>query len=107
MNPVTVENVAQTSQNPTALMYVVLIFLGIIAMGVIISVVRWIVDIKTGTLPNDIKELKGQVGAMAILQAEINTKLLGRQERVEEIDDRIEIHVGKYHGGQKPTGGGR
>lgn len=73
---VTAENVAGVAGNASMVQLVTLIFLGVIAVCAILYVVRWIIDLKLGTMPQDIKEIKQQVAEIPI----IKEKMWGSEE---------------------------
>ena len=67
-------------------------FLGVICLALIIGIVKWVVDIKTGTLPADIKEIKNVLNESAIKMAQMESKLWSHEDIARDIASAIDQH---------------
>ena len=90
---VTPEQVGTVVQGASPVQIIILIFLGVIALGVIIAVVKWVVDLKTGTLPQEIKEIKKSLDEMRLMFTQVESKLWTRDDMEREIKSAIDRHM--------------
>lgn len=104
MNNVTPEHLVTVTQGATPVQIVTLILLGIIALGVIIGIVKWIVDLKLGTLPHDINTIRNSLVGLDKKLVEIDGKLWSDDDIRREIKSAIADHMEKcpFHGHKQP-----
>ena len=81
----TPEQIATITTGATPVQQVTLFLLGLIALGVVILIVRWIIQLKLGTLPADIAAIRAGLNELGLQIAKIQAELWSR----DEIDDRI------------------
>jgi|GEM_PF-6666765 len=86
------EHVANLAHGVTAVQIVILILLGIAAGGSLILVVRWVVDIKVGPLPADMKEIKDALGDLRERMTQIEGKLWSDDKIHREIKLAVARH---------------
>lgn len=86
------EHVANVVHGATAVQIVILILLGVAAGCVLIIVVRWVVDLKVGPLPADMKEIKDVLGDLRERMTQIEGKLWSDDKIHREIDLAIARH---------------
>lgn len=89
---VTPTETAALIQGMTPAQAVIMLFLGIIAIWGIISIVRWIIKIKIGTLPEDIREIKKQMGENAETLIKMEGKLWSESKVKDEFAAALEHH---------------
>lgn len=92
MNNLTPEHLVTVTQGATSVQIMTLIVLGIIAFGVVIAVVKWVIDLKMGTLPADIAAIRS---SLTKLQLDI-TKIQGDLWSKDEVDDRVSAAIKKH-----------
>jgi len=99
MNNITPENLVTITQGATPLQIVTLVVLGVIALGVVIGIVKWVIDIKLGTLPNDISGIRESLANLKTDLAKIEGKLWSKDDIQREIKAAIAEHIEKcpYH----------
>lgn len=90
---VTPENVEAIVSGATPVQIIILSMLGIVMLGVIIAIVKWIVDTKVGTLPQDIKEIKQVLSDNSVKMAQIEAKMWTRDDMCREISSEINHHI--------------
>ena len=89
----TPENIELLMQGATPIQLLTMIFLGVICLALIIGIVKWVVDIKTGTLPADIKEIKNVLNESAIKMAQMESKLWSHEDIARDIASAIDQHT--------------
>lgn len=92
MGRATPENIELLMQGATPIQLLTMIFLGVICLALIIGIVKWVVDIKTGTLPQDIKEIKNVLNESAIKMAQMESKLWSHEDIARDIASAIDQH---------------
>ena len=95
MNNLTPEHLVTVTQGATPLQIVILILLGVIALCFTFWLVKWVIDLKMGTLPNDISKIRE---SMATLQADLNkieAQLWSPNDVQREIKAALMEHVEK------------
>ncbi len=80
-------------QGATPIQIITMIFVGIIALGIIISVVKWVVDTKVQSLPGDIKEIKNSLQNTQMQLTEVKGKLWSHDDVAREIASAIKDHA--------------
>ena len=80
-------------QGSTPTQLLIMAFLGIICIGIIIGLVKWVVDIKTGTLPQDIKEIKSALNENVVKMAQMESKLWSHEDIARDIASAIDQHA--------------
>ena len=92
---VTPEQIIEVTQGAPPVQIATLILLGVVALGVIIGVVKWVIDLKLGTIPNelngirealasikfDIGKLEGKLSDAAQIKKEIQAAICGHMEK--------------------------
>lgn len=103
MNNVTPEHLVTVTQGATPVQIVTLIVLGIIALGVIIGVVRWVIDLKLGTLPADLKEIRQSLGTLKADMVRLESKLWSTDDIEQAMKATIAEHIENcpYHHSSK------
>lgn len=95
MNGVTPEQIVAVTDGATPVQIVILIVLGVIALGVVIGIVRWVIDLKLGTLPHDISTIRESLLNLKTEIAKIEGKLWSKDDIQREIKAAIIEHVEK------------
>ena len=93
MNNVTPEHIVNLTQGTTPTQIVILVLLGIIALGVIVGIVKWVIDLKIGTLPADITEIRNSLSDLRTELATIQGKLWSKDDVRVEIKAAIAEHI--------------
>lgn len=93
MNNVMPEHLVQITQGATPIQIVILILLGIIVLGVIIGIVKWVVDLKVGTLPADITAIRENLTQLKLQLSEIRGELWSKEEVDARIAEALLKHV--------------
>ena len=89
---VTPAETATLIQGMTPVQAIIMLLLGVIAIWGIISIVRWIIKIKIGTLPEDIREIKKQMGENAETLIKMEGKLWSESKVKDEFAAALEHH---------------
>lgn len=99
MNNITPENLVQVTEGATPIQIVMLVLLGIIAFGAIIGIVKWVIDLKLGTLPQDLKEIRQSLGTLKSDMVRLDSKLWSIDDIDRAMKAKIAEHVEKcpYH----------
>ena len=95
MNGVTPENLVTVAQGATPAQIAILILLGIIAFWAIISVVRWVIDLKMGTLPKDIANISKELRDLGLQISDLRGNMWSRDQVDDHIDAKIREHMEK------------
>ena len=90
---VTTENVNTLVQGATSVQIVILVFLGIIACGVIFFLFKCVIDLKVVTFPQDIKEIKDSLNENKLKMAQMESKLWSHDDMAREIASAINQHA--------------
>ena len=93
MSNVTPEHLVTVTQGATPLQIVILVLLGLIALGVIIGVVRWVIDLKMGTLPSDISGIRETLTRVQSDLTRIEAQLWSPDQVRREIKAALMEHV--------------
>ena len=93
MNSVTPEHIASLAQGATPMQIVILVLLGIIALGVIVGIVRWVIDLKLGTLPADINDIRASLSTLKADIARLEGKLWDKEDIQREMKAAIADHI--------------
>ena len=93
MNNVTPEHLVSVTQGATPLQIVTLGLLGVIALGVVIGIVKWIIDIKLGTLPQDLKDIRKSLDTLKTDMARLEGKLWDKEDIQREMKAAIVDHI--------------
>ena len=88
----TPEQITEIVAGATPVQIITLVFIGIIAMGFIFSTVRWVLDIKIGSLPKDIQDIRNQLEELKVNITKIEGKLWDRETIQMEITNAIREH---------------
>ena len=75
MNNITPEHLVTVTQGATPVQIVTLVVLGVIALGVVIGIVKWAIDLKLGTLPQDLKEIQKSLDTLKNDMIRLDSKL--------------------------------
>ena len=99
MNNVTPEHLVTVTQGATPVQMVILGLLGIIALGVIIAVVKWVVDLKVGTLPNDLAAIRAELTDLKLQLSDLRGELWSKEQVDIRISAAIRDHIEQcpYH----------
>lgn len=90
---ITPENMQLLVQGSTPVQIFTMIFCGIIALALIIAIVKWVVDTKLATMPQDIKEIKVALTETTVKIAEVQGKLWSHDEIAREIACAVKDHA--------------
>ena len=101
---ITPEHVGDMTAGITPVQIVILIFLGILILIGIINLVKWMIDIKIGTIPNDIKNINDDIKQLNDTVSEklnnldksvieITSKLWSKGDIEKEIESAINKHI--------------
>lgn len=96
---VTPEHLVQVTQGTTPVQIVILILLGIIVLGVVIWIVKWVIDIKVGTLPGDIAAIRKDMSDLKLQLTKLQGELWSKEEVDARVSEAIRYHIEKcpYH----------
>ena len=99
MNNVTPEHLVSVTQGATPIQIVTLVVLGIIALGVVIGIVKWVIDLKVGALPADLNEIRKSLDVLKTEIARLEGKLWDKEDIQREMKAAIADHIEKcpYH----------
>lgn len=92
-NAITPEHLVQVTQGTTPAQIAILILLGIIAFWAIISVVRWVIDLKMGTLPKDIANISKELKELGLQISDLRGDMWSRDQIDDHIDAKIREHM--------------
>jgi len=94
---ITPEHVESMTAGITPVQIVILIFLGILILIGIINLVKWMIDIKIGSIPDDIKNLNDSVSEkLNNLEKSVigvQSKLWTKEDISKEITSEINKHI--------------
>ncbi len=76
----TPENIVKITQGATPLQIIILVLLGCLFFWAVIWCVNWLINLKMGELPKDIKETKESL-------AQLNNRLISMEGRMWSKDD--------------------
>ena len=94
MNPqVTPETIVEVAQGITPVQVVTLILLGIIAFGFIITVGKWVITLKLGTLPEELNTIRAALESIKVDIARLEGKLWDKEDIQREIKAAIGEHI--------------
>lgn len=92
MSNVAPEHLVTVTQGATPLQIAILILLGVIAFGFIFMVVRWVIDLKLGTLPADLAAIRKDLNDLTLQIAKLQGELWDK----DEINNRISAALLKH-----------
>ena len=95
MNSVTPEQLVTVTQGATPVQIVTLVVLGIIAFGMIVGIVKWVIDIKLGALPGELSSIRESLATLKTDLAKIEGKLWSKDDIQREIKAAIADHIEK------------
>ena len=93
MNNITPENLVTVTQGATPVQIVTLVLLGIIAFGAVVGIVKWVIDLKLGTLPQDLKEIRNSLDKLQKDMIQLDSKLWSTDDIQREIKAAIAEHI--------------
>lgn len=93
MNNITPEHLVTVTQGATPAQIVTLILLGVIALGAIVGIVRWVIDLKVGTLPADIAAIRNDLTDLKLKLADIRGELWSKEEVDARVSAAIKAHI--------------
>ena len=96
---VTPENIVTITQGATPVQIVILVLLGIIVLGVVVGIVKWVIDLKVGTLPADIAAIRNDLGELRVKLTQIQGELWSKEEVDARVSAAIKEHIEQcpYH----------
>ena len=99
MNNVTPEHLVTITQGATPAQIGTLVFLGVIAFGIIFAMVKWVIDLKMGSLPQDLKDIQKSLDALKYNMRGLEGKLWDKEDIQREQRAAIADHIEKcpYH----------
>ena len=99
MNNITPEHLVTVTQGATPVQIVTLVVLGVIALGVVVGIVKWVIDLKLGTLPQDINTIREALETLKTDIARLEGKLWDKEDIQREMKSAIADHIEKcpYH----------
>ena len=93
MNNVTPEHLVTITQGATPAQIAILALLGVIAFYAVISVVKWVVNLKVGTLPADIAAIREDLTALKLQLSDIRGELWSKEEVDARVSAKIKEHI--------------
>jgi len=93
MNNVTPEHLVTITQGATPVQIITMVLLGILALGAVIAVVRWVIDLKLGTLPQDLKEIRTSLDTLKNDVTKLDSKLWSDSDIKRAMDAAIKDHI--------------
>ena len=93
MNNVTPEHLVTITQGATPVQIITMVLLGILVLGAVIAVVRWVIDLKLGTLPQDLKEIRTSLDALKNDVTKLDSKLWSDSDIKRAMDAAIKDHI--------------
>ena len=89
---VTPEQAAAVATGATPVQILTMVFLGIIVLWILICIVRWVIKLKIGTLPDDIKQLNEKMSKNSEILIEMKGKMWSEGKIKSEFDSVLEHH---------------
>ena len=93
MNNITPEHLVTVTQGATPVQIVTLVVLGVIALGVVIGIVKWVIDLKLGTLPQDLKEIQKSLDTLKNDMIRLDSKLWSEADIQQAMNAAIKEHI--------------
>ena len=93
MNNITPEHLVTVTQGATPVQIVTLVVLGVIALGVVVGIVKWVIDLKLGTLPQDLKEIQKSLDALQKDMVRLDSKLWSTEDIQQAMNAAIKEHI--------------
>ena len=93
MNNITPEQLVTVTQGATPVQIVTLVVLGVIALGVVVGIVKWVIDLKLGSLPGDLREIQKSLDALKTDMARLEGKLWDKEDIQREMKATIVEHI--------------
>ena len=99
MNNITPEHLITVTQGATPVQIVTLIVLGVIALGIVIGIVKWVIDLKLGTLPGELSNIRTSLDTLKYDIARLEGKLWDKEDIQRALRSAIADHIEKcpYH----------
>lgn len=93
MNNITPEHLVTVTQGATPVQIVTLVVLGVIALGVVVGIVKWVIDLKLGTLPQDLKEIQKSLDTLKNDMIRLDSKLWSEADIQQAMNAAIKEHI--------------
>ena len=93
MNNVTPEHLASVTYGATPVQIITLVVLGVIALGFIVGIVKWVIDLKLGTLPQDLKDIQRSLETLKNDMIRLESKLWSTEDIEQAMDAAIKEHI--------------
>lgn len=93
MNNVTPEHLVTITQGATPVQIITMVLLGILALGTIIAIVRWVIDLKLGTLPQDLKEIRTSLDTLKNDVTKLDSKLWSDADIQRAMNAALKDHI--------------
>jgi len=93
VNNITPEHLVTVTQGATPVQIITLVVLGIIAFGFIFAFGKWVIDLKLGTLPQDLKEIQKSLDTLKTDMARLEGKLWDKEDIQREMKAAIVDHI--------------
>lgn len=93
MNNITPEHLVTVTQGATPIQIVTLVVLGVIALGVVVGIVKWVIDLKLGTLPQDLKEIQKSLDTLKNDMIRLDSKLWSEADIQQAMNAAIKEHI--------------
>ena len=93
MNNVTPEHLVAITQGATPVQIITLVVLGIIALGVVVGIVKWVIDLKLGSLPQDLKEIQKSLDTLKNDMIRLDSKLWSEADIQQAMNAAIKQHI--------------
>lgn len=99
MNNISPEHLISVTQGATPVQIITMVLLGIIAFGAVIAVVRWVIDLKLGMLPQDLKEIRASLDTLKTDMTRLDSKLWSEADIQQAVSAALREHIEKcpYH----------
>ena len=93
MNNITPEHLVTVTQGATPVQIVTLVVLGVLALGVVVGIVKWVIDLKLGTLPQDLKEIQKSLDTLKNDMIRLDSKLWSEADIQQAMNAAIKEHI--------------
>ena len=105
MNNVTPEHLVTVTQGASPAQIATMVFLGVIAFALVLIVGKWVIDLKMGTLPQDLKDIQKSLDALKDNMRRLEGKLWDKEDIQREFRAAIADHIEKcpYHHQKDPN----
>ena len=93
MNNITPEHLVTVTQGATPAQIITLVVLGIIAFGFIFAFGKWVIDLKLGTLPQDLKDIQKSLDTLKSDMVRLDAKLWTEADIQQAMSAAIKAHI--------------